>query len=318
MNPRAYIGATTLAGLMVLAALAGGMLVQTTSASAPVTQTNQSAQAQAQAQATQATTPASGNPNRGAPKGPGPRGHGFRDFKAPGFGGFQGPGSGFGFDRGFGFGPKGGAYTADSANRVISATNGLITQVKGDLAYATGKMNTSTVQDWLNKADGLVKSAQTAANSGQYGQATGTAQAAKDLAMSADLLMQQALGADKLPSYNQRPFSGKGRMGTPPNTANAMTQARASRELAALYNQIVSTDALVKSNSKAGDANTYVTAAKNYYRTAYTAYQAGKYNDAQTAANVGQSLLRVVEDLLQAATAPNNSDTPVQVPAPNF
>ena len=143
---------------------------------------------------------------------------------------------------------------------MISATTSLITLVTGDLTYATGKMDTKTVQDWLNKADGLLKSAQTAANSSQYGQAIETAGAARDLAMTADLLMQQALGADKLPSYSQRPFPGKGHMGmapgTPPGTPADVTQAHTSRDLAGFYNKIIMTDALVKSSagSKARDA----------------------------------------------------------------
>jgi hypothetical protein len=303
MSIRGFIGAITLGGLMGLAALAGGVMIQTTAAGAPIAQT---------AQAT--ATPAPGTPNQGLPgdHGPGFRGHGMKGFEGPGFGGFFG---GRGFDHGFG--PKGGAYTSEGASRVISATGSLITLVKGDLAYANGKMDTATVQDWLNKADGLLKAAQTAANNSQFGQARETAEAAKGLAMTADLLMQQALGADKLPSYNQRPFPGKGRMGAPPNTTT-VTQTRASRELANLYNQIVATDALLKASSKAGDASAYLTAAKNYYKTAYTAYQAAKYDDAHKAATVSQSLLRVVDDLLRAATAPNNADTPVQVPAPNF
>ena len=39
---------------------------------------------------------------------------------------------------------------------------------------------------------------------------------------------------------------------------------------------------------------------------------------AQGVTTVGESLLRVVQDLLRATTAPNNGDTPVQIPPPNF
>ena len=130
------------------------------------------------------------------------------------------------------------------------------------------------------------------------------------------MLMQQALGADKLPSYNQRPFPAHARPAS--GTATNVTQAQASRELAGLNNAIVTKDALLKSAGNTGDAGTYLTAAKNYYRTAYTAYQAGKYNDAHAAAAVGRELLEVVGHLVRAATAPNNPDTPVPVPAPNI
>ena len=205
---------------------------------------------------------------------------------------------------------------------MISVTTEFIALVKSDLAYATGKMDTATVQDWVNKADGLLRTAQTAAGSSQYGRAVATANAARELAGAADIVMQQALGADKLPSYNQRPLRGKGRFGPGgpgiPGTTTTPTQAQASRELAGLYNSIVAKDALLQTVSNAGDANTYLTAAKNSYRTAYTAYQAGNYTDAHKAAVVAHSLLHVVDSLMHAATAPNSPDTPVTVPQPNF
>jgi hypothetical protein len=216
-------------------------------------------------------------------------------------------------------GHHGGQLTAEGASRVISVTTEFIALVKSDLAYATGKMDTATVQDWVNKADGLLRTAQTAATGSQYGRAIATANAARELAGAADLLMQQALGADKLPSYNQRPLRGKGRFGPGgPGTTITPTQAQASRELAGLYNSIVAKDALLQTVSNAGDAGTHLTAAKNSYRTAYTAYQAGNYTDAHKAAVVAHSLLHVVDSLMHAATAPNSPDTPVTVPQPNF
>ncbi len=305
MNWKIVAGAISLGALMGLALLAGGILLPTASAGAPTTQLAQTAQANPTAVPT-TTTPQPGVP--GGPAGPHERG-----FGGPGFGG-----------RGFehGGGPMGGFETADGASRVISGTTNMISLVKGDLTYATGKMDTGTVQDWLNKADGLLKAAQTASANNEYGKAIATANAAGSLARAADMLMQQALGADKLPSYNQRPFPGKdhpGFPGAPGNgTAPTLTQAQLSRELSDLYNEIIMKAALLKSTSNAGDANTYLTTAQNYYKTAYTAYQAGNYNDAHAAASVGRTLLGVTNDLLRAATAPNSADAPVLVPAPNF
>jgi hypothetical protein len=194
--------------------------------------------------------------------------------------------------------------------------------VKGDLAYANGKMDTGTVQSWLNQADALLRSAQSASGSSQFGLAVETAGAARDLAGAADLVMAQALGADKLPSYTQRPMMGKGeRHGLVPGVPGAptgVTQAQASRQLAGLYNTIVARQAQLGRVGNTGDANTYLDDAKEYYRTAYDAYQAGKYDDAFKAASVSQTLLRVAEGLLRAAGAPNSQDAPIQVPAPNF
>ena len=102
------------------------------------------------------------------------------------------------------------------------------------------------------------------------------------------------------------------------STPITVTQAQASRELARFYNEILAKDAVLKNTTSAGDANTYMTIVKDTYRTAYNAYQAGKYNEAHAAVQVGQTLLGVTESLMRAGTAPNNPDTPVQVPAPNF
>jgi hypothetical protein len=196
----------------------------------------------------------------------------------------------------------------------------VIALVKGDLAYATGKMDTATVETWVSNADNLLKAAETANSNGEYGKAVETAGAARALAETAELVMRQALGADQLPSYTQRPqgrgpdrgmLPGVGAQGT-----LTVTQAQASRVLANLYNNIVSQQAVVNSSANKGDAGTYMAAAKDQYNKAYTAYQAGNYNEAVGAAHVGQSLLRVVGLLLGAGTAPNSPDVPVQVPAP--
>jgi hypothetical protein len=215
-------------------------------------------------------------------------------------------------------GGRGGATTADGVNRVISATTSLITSVRGDLTYATGKMDTATVADWLDRAGGLLTNAQSAVTTGEYGKAVATANAAGSLARAADLLMQQALGADKLPSYNQRGFGGRDHMGKGAGTPPAPTQAQASRELAGFYNELVAQAALLKAAPNAGDAATYLTAAQNRYSTAYTAYGAGNYSEAHASVAVGRTLLEVAGSLSRAATAPNSPDTPVTVPAPNF
>jgi hypothetical protein len=306
MNFRTLVGAVSLSALAGFAVLAGGLQAQTASAAAPfgLAQTAQTAQTTA--------TPAPATPQPGTPGAKGDTGFGFggRGGHHGGFGGFDGRG---------GFGRGGGQYTADGAYRVISGTTQLITLVKSDLTYATGKMNTDTVQDWLTRADNLLKTAQTAVGSSQYGRAVETAQAAGDLARAADTLMAQALGANTLPSYNQRPLRGKGGVpGTGTGTTATVTQAQASRALSGFYNAILASDALLKSASNAGDAGTYLTAAKNSYSTAHAAYQAGKYNEAVSSTAVGKTLLSVVNHLLRAATAPAGTDTPVQVPPPNF
>jgi hypothetical protein len=308
MNWRVVAVTASLTALAGGAALAGGLRATPAAAgtlAAPQAQTAQATPTPG-AQATPPSTPGT----QQAPAGPGGRDGGFgpaRDGHGPGRGGHGGPG---------GFGGGSGPYTADGAARVISGTTSLIASVQADLTYATGKMDTATVQDWVNGANTLLKAAQAASSGNQYGKAVETANAAQGLARTADLLMQQALGADKLPSYSQRQGPGRGHPGAPAGTTP--TQAQASRELASLYNAIIGQDAALKAAGTAGDAATYLTAAKNVYKAAYTAYQAGKYSDAQAQAAVGRGLLEAVEHLARAATAPNSSDTPITVPAPTF
>ncbi len=320
MNWKVVAGALALSVLMAASALVGSIALHTASADslggAPAVPAAQAATTPAPA-TTPVTTPEAktGSPNGGKRGGPGGAGPG---FGGPGFGGQRGGGPGFG---GPGFeGHDGGATTADGANRVISATTGLITSVKADLTYATGKMDTATVADWVSKADGLLASAQSAVTAGQFGKAAATVQAASTLARTADLLMQQALGADKLPSYTTNAGRGFGRdhMGMGGTTATAPTQAQSSRELAGFYNELVAQAAVLKATGGAGDASTYLTAAQARYSAAYTAYQAGKYSDAHNAVAVGRSLLEVADSLARAATVPTSTDAPVAVPAPNF
>ncbi len=317
-----------LAATLGIGVLAGSVLTPSASAGTAVTQTDQTGQV---ADATATPAPDSqkpGSPRNGMPGMRGSRGPGGPGGQAWG-GGPGGPDAGPRFESGV-RGSFGGAYSADGATRAISSTTSVITLVKGDLAYAAGKMDTATAQDWVDKADGLLAAAQTANTNGEYGKSVETANAASELARAAEMLMQQALGADTLPSYTQRQNAGKGQMhpgmpgpgmgpgkiGPGGQVPSNITQAQASRIVANLYNSIVSQEALVNSSASKGGAATYVAAAKDQYSKAYSAYQAGNYSDAAGAANVGDALLRVVNSLLSAGTAPNSPDTPVQVPQP--
>jgi len=281
-------------------------------------------QADVQAQATPVPTTAPGN-EPVVPKGPrgdfpfpgGPGGKGMHGGFGPG-----GPGPG-GFGPGgpgdLGRGPFGDAATADGATRVLSDVNNLITLVKGDVAYANGKMDTANVQKWVTGAENLLKSAQSAKDGSRYGQAIGYAQAARELAMVAEMQMAQTLGADKLPSYSQRPARGPmhGDKGMIPANVT-ITQAQASRVLANTYQHLVGEGAAITSLSNTGDATTYLTDAQNAYKAAYDAYQAGKYNDAVSSAHLAEQLVHVAESVAHAANAPASTDAPVNVPAPNF
>lgn len=257
------------------------------------------------------------------PKGPGgdfPGGRGGRGlhggFGPGGPGGF-GPG---GFGPGdFGRGPFGGAATADDATRVISEVTSLITFVKGDLAYANGKMDTANVQKWVNGAEALLNSAQSAQGGSRFGQAVGYAQAARELVMVAEMQMAQTLGADKLPSYSQRQVRGPMHGDKGLNPANVtITQAMASRVLANTYQHIVGEAAQLKTFANTGDANTYMSDAQNAYKAAYDAYQAGKYSDSVASARLAEQLAQVAESVARATNAPASTDAPVNVPAPNF
>jgi hypothetical protein len=321
MQIKLAIGAA-LAAILVGAGVLAGTVIGSGSASA---------QGPAQVPTTVPSTPKS-NPTPGttAPANPGKSEPGGTDgmHGRGGYGGF-GPGAqgGAGFGRGFGFGygpgpggfGAGGANNANAASRVISSTSSLINLVKGDLAYANGKMDTTDVQRWVNGADSLLKSAQDANGSSHYGQAVAYARAAGQLAQVAETQMAQKLGADKLPSYSQRPQRpNRPANPNPGNTNTTMTQVEASRILRSTYNQLVSTGALVKNASNAADAQTYLTDAQNAYKTAYDAYQSGNYSDAVASARLAAQLGGVANAVLQAANEPNDSNTPVTVPAPNF
>jgi hypothetical protein len=237
------------------------------------------------------------------------------DFPYGGRGGHgHGPG-GFG-DKGFGGGKLGRGATADNATRVITNVTNLITLAKGDLAYATGKMDTADVERWIAGAESLLKSAQSANTGSQYGQAVAYAGAAGQLAMTAQQQMAKELGADVLPSYSQRPQRGNKGMGAPANVT--VTQAQASFIVAETYNRLQEQSARVKGASNASEATPYLTDAQNSYKEAYDAYQAGNYSDAVAFAMLAGKLGGVADTVVRASTAPANADTPVAVPAPNF
>ncbi len=243
--------------------------------------------------------PDMGGPVMGGPGWFGHRGGDFGDF------GSSGPKGGFGHDM------KGPA-TADTATNAISRTTSQITTVKGDLTYATGKMDTTNIQSWLNGADAQVKNAQTAKDASKFEQSVVYAHAADQLARLANEQMGQTLGFDKLPSASQRPqFPGKF---NPANQATTITQAQASRILEHTYNNLVMQKAVLKDG---GDVATYLTQAQNAYKTAYDAYNAGKYNDAVSSARVAGGLAEVASQIHHALNA-TSSDTPITVPAPNF
>lgn len=312
MNIKTIVGSSMAVALVGAGVLAGNIVgADRASAQAPVPQAS-STQVTPATPGTGTTSPTSpGTPPADGKDWGGMRGHGGgrEGFGPGGFGGMRGDGG----------------ATADGASKQITNTTTLITQVKADLAYANGKMDTADVTRWISGADSLLKSAQTANSSAQYGQAVGYAGAARELAGIADSQMALKLGADKLPSYSQRPQGRMGKMGemmgdkgmsVPANVT--ITQAQASRILAETYNRLQTQITQTKSAANATQAATYLTDAENAYKAAYTAYQAGKYNDAVTSAMLAGRLGGVAQAIAHASTAPANSDTPVTVPAPNF
>lgn len=294
--------AKTLAGSALAATLLGaGVLMGTVVGNTP-------ASAQTATPSATVTTPSTGAPaapSTGAPA----DGQGFKG----GSGGFGG-GRGHGGDGIFG----GNAATADGATRAITNATDTITSVNSDLTYATGKMDTAQVQEWLNGASALLKSAESANTASQFGQASAYASAASELARAADSVMAKQLGEANLPSYVARPQRDNGSATTTTPTAPTITQAQASRVLAQTYNDLVAKAAAIKSASNASEATPYLTDAQAAYKTAYDAYGAGNYSDAVSAARLASELGRVAATITGASTAPANADTPVTVPAPNF
>jgi hypothetical protein len=297
MKLKILAGASLVAMLIGFGALAGSVIgnvgAQTT--------TKDDTPAAATPGTSNQTAPST-NPSTGVPDVRGFRGHGMR-------GGMEGP---------FGMGGPGGmgkgmmSATADGANNAITRATEVITLAKDDLTYATGKMDTANVQRWLNSADALVKSAQTASQNSKYEQAVNYAGAAMELAMTAESQMGQTLGYDKLPSYSKRPWMPHkdGMMDT-----STITQSQASRILARTYENLVMQAAVLKNTS---EASSYLTEAQDAYKTAYDAYTAGKYGDAVTSARLASQLANVAHRVYEAVNAPASTDAPVTVPQPNF
>lgn len=291
----------TLAGSALAATLLGvGVLVGSVSGNTPASAQTATPSATAAVPGTTApstsATPAAGTPGdrQGGKGGPG------------GFGG----GRGHGGDDFFG----GGAATADGATRAITNATDTIASANTDLTYATGKMDTAQVQEWLNGAAALLKSAESANTNSQFGQAGAYASAAGELARAAQSVISKELGAANLPSSADRPQ--RDTQGT--STTATVTQAQASRVLAQVYDNLAEKSADVKSASNASEATPYLTDAQDAYKTAYDAYSAGNYADAVSAARLAGELGKVASSIVSASTAPANADTPVTVPAPNF
>jgi hypothetical protein len=175
-------------------------------------------------------------------------------------------------------------------------------------------MDTASITRWLNDADTAVNNAKSVVSATRYGSAIAFTQAASQLAQMAQQQMGEALGFDKLPSAAQRPQ----RFNRAAPAAPSINQAQASRLLSQTYNQIVAQGTLIK-NGKAADANSYLTEAQDAYKAAYNSYGAGKYQDAASSARLASQLLGIASSLNRAATdTTTGTDTPVQVPSPNF
>ncbi|MDQ3930611.1 MAG: hypothetical protein M3328_15880 [Chloroflexota bacterium] len=293
------LGAFLAATLVTVGTIVGSASAQSSTATAT---TGQAAQPTAQATA-QATPGATDTPREGVPGGPGRGGHGGRGGRGGDF---------LGGDFG---GRDGGALTADGASRIISSTNTLLDLAQDDLAYANGKMDTANVTKWLNSAQTLLNNAQTAANASKFGAAGQYAEAARELIGIAEGQMAQTLGADTLPSASQRPVGRHEHFPGGPDAPNAtVTQAQASRILSQTYNNLVAQKSLITDSTAQG----YLADAQAAYQSAYTSYGAGNYSEAVVFSGLAQRLAGVARHVQAAPSAPDNADTVVPVPAPNF
>ncbi len=290
------VGSSLAAAAVFIGTVAAGVSAQTP----PTTPTSPAAQT---TPAPKSTAVPGENPKSGGM--PFPGGHHGKGMKGFGLGDFGGLGHG-------GFVPD-----ANIANKLITHATEFLTLARTDLTYATGKMDTANIQKWLNSADALLKNAQTAVTDTKYERAGQNAQAAMSLIMVAEGQMARTLGADTLPSASQIPMGRKGhgdKMFGPDMGDVTITQAQASRILAQTYNHLVAQDVLIK----ATDATAYLTDAQIAYKTAYDAYNAGKYNDAAFTARQAEQLAGVARHVQAVTDAPDNPDTAVPVPGPTF
>src|SRR5439155_744537 len=115
-------------------------------------------------------------------------------------------------------------------------------------------------------------------------------------------------------------FAGPGVRGPGPGGPRGdrgLSADSVSREISNTTNLIkLVRDDLAYANGKMDTTN--LTDAQNAYKDAYSAYQAGKYADAVSKARLADELSGVADQIVHAASAPNSTDTPVTVPAPNF
>ena len=191
MKLKAIAGSTLAATLMGVGVLAGSVIGNTT-ASAQTPSVTPSATVTAPALKDRSTA---ADPATGAPAG--------RQ------GGFGGPGGGRGHGGGGDFGGRCG-YSRRSHPLIANATSS-IASVNTDLTYATGKMDTAQVQEWLNGAAALLKSAEAANTASQFGQANAYATAASELARAADSWNVEAAWRSK-PAVLRRSTSARQRL----------------------------------------------------------------------------------------------------------
>ena len=235
------------------------------------------------------------NANGAQPTGQGPHGTRGQEPDGPGKDGAQTP-------------------TTASITTEISNVTQAITRVKADRDFATGKMDLTTVNSLIDKANALQGQAQAALTANNLTQASGDAHAAQSAARSADDLIVASIGTTGLPSAANRPARPV------PQTAPTADQqkARASNELARAYQEIVSATNSAKANSTAGDLSFYSTTAQGLYKQAYDLYNAGKYNQASRTVHAAEGIAHITGDLLRAAGVMPAGPQVVPVPAPNF
>lgn len=253
------------------------------------------------------TTPATGTSTVTQPAGQAPNANGPQGPGGPRFGP-GGPG------RGPGGQPQ--APTTDSVTGEITNLTQSITSVKADRDFATGKMDLTTVNALVDKASALQTQAQSALTANNLTQASGYIHAAQSAVHSADDLIVASIGTTGLLSAANRPARP-----TPVTTPTADQQkARASNELAHVYQGIVNATNTVKANggSAAGDLSFYITTAQGLYKQAYDLYNAGKYEQASQTGRAAEGVARIADELLRAAGVTPSGPSAVPVPAPNF
>ena len=131
--------------------------------------------------------------------------------------------------------------------------------------------------------------------------------------MAADQLMVAKLG-NQLPSQANRPTPP-----APPVQPTGATapspQARVSRDLAHSYADIVSQRDALNAANLGGFWSDVLKQAEDQYKDAYTAYQAGNYDQAAASVQVADHLARAIDHALHVSSDPSK---PVSVPAPQF